>query len=543
MKLSNIVILSVIGILIYAGYKAAYSIPSEYTKQADNFQRSYKQLTLDLSRFESNFKLLKTERNWKFLQPYAENEKWAESLISARTEFTAVTKLNKEVITPITDRDHEDDIKALVKAVAEGNKLVANASELSSYSYRRARLILNARDNKEDYFDLAKKLESSEKSKVGYLVRSAEKSKEAHPKKTEDINQKVAKAEGLLSTLSTLGSTIASEYSSSSTNFALYADTYEAFGKQRELSKEYLAETNKLLRQLDRNYVKVLADQKIDYYVVIGRATWCEADGCGSGYNFKYPKTSVDANTFEYFDSLTIATIADKGWGSLSYNIPTARWNALNISAGKQWPSSHGYAEFWVDKTIADTYHKYTIIENGTTKETGWERVSNDVFWQNQADLGMAIATKPLGFYESEVITSAEPVGMSLIAKPTMINGKATGSNQYGEWQHSNGNSFWHYYGMYSLFNAFMPSNRYSYNQWNGYHSAGRSSSYYGRNNEYGTYGASTYSNSRYQNSSYSRRNPNVIRDVKSGKVTRMNRSVRGAGPSGRGRGPSGGGK
>ena len=154
----------------------------------------------------------------------------------------------------------------------------------------------------------------------------------------------------------------------------------------------------------------------------------------------------------------------------------------------------------------------------------------------------MAIVSKPLGFYESEIITTAEPVGMSMIAKPTMVDGKATGSNQHGEWRQSNGNSFWHYYGMYSLFNAFMPS-RYSYNQWNGYNSAGRSSSYYGRNNEYGTYGASTYSNSRYQNSAYSRRNPNVIKNVRSGKVSRMSRSVRGAGPSSRGRGPSGGGK
>jgi hypothetical protein len=543
MKLSNIIKLSVIGVFVYLGYKAIYSMPNEYVKLANDFQRSYTQQKLNLSRFESDFKILKSESNWNFLQPYAENEKWADTLISARSEFTAVTKINKEVITPITDRDHEDDIKALVKAVAEGNKLLARSYKLSSYSNERTELILAARDNKEDYFEKAKKLESDGKNKVSYFSKSAQKSKKTHPKKTEDINGKVAGAEALVSTLSDQQSIISTEYSSNSTDFAIYADTYKAFETQRELLKEYLKENNKLLRQLDRNYVKVLADQRIDYYIIIGRATWCEADGCGSGSNYRFPKASVDANTFEYFDSLTVSTIADKGWGSLNYNIPSARWNALNISAGKQWPSSHGYAEFWVDNAIAETYQKYTIIENGSTKETDWESVSNEVFWKNEADLGMAIATKPLGFYESEVITSAEPVGMSLIAKPTMVNGKPTGSNQYGEWQQSNGNSFWHYYGMYSLFNAFMPSNRYSYNQWNGYNSAGRSSSYYGRNNEYGTYGASTYSNSRYQNSSYSRRNPNVIRDVKSGKVTRMSRSVRGAGPSGRGKGPSGGGK
>jgi hypothetical protein len=96
---------------------------------------------------------------------------------------------------------------------------------------------------------------------------------------------------------------------------------------------------------------------------------------------------------------------------------------------------------------------------------------------------------------------------------------------------------------MYSMMNAFMPSNRYSYNQWNGYNSAGRGSSYYGRNNEYGTYGSRTYSNPKYQNSSYSRRNPNIVKGVRSGKISRISNSVRGAGPSGRGKGPSGGGK
>ncbi|MBQ0791345.1 MAG: hypothetical protein KBT81_02290, partial [Oleispira antarctica] len=300
---------------------------------------------------------------------------------------------------------------------------------------------------------------------------------------------------------------------------------------------------NKLLQQLDRSYVKILSDQRIDYYVIVGRATWCEGDYCNDGNSYRFPKSKVDQNTFEYFESLTVSTIADKGWGSLSVNIPQARWDALNISPRLRWPSNHDYAEFWVDNTVAHTFHKYTIIDNETVIEQDWKNVSNDLFWKNQADLGMAIASKPLGFYESEVMTSAEPVGMSMIAKPTTVDGVSTGSNQYGEWRQSNGNSFWHYYGMYSMFNAFMPSNRYSHNQWNGYNSAGRSAPYYGRNNEYGTYGSSTYSNSKYKNSSYSRRNPNVVKGVRSGNISRVSNSVRGAGPSGRGKGPSGGGK
>lgn len=543
MKLSNVLVLLVVGVFAYIGYKVAYSLPSEYVKQSADFQRAYKQQTFQLKKFEQDFKTLQSKEEWTFFKPYADREKWADTLSSARTELTAAEKINNDIIIPIIDRDHEDGIEALVKALIEGNKLVAASTTHSAYPSARSKLIFDARANKKVYFETAEIIEPAAEDITSRFFNSAEKSKTAYPKKTEDINGKVAGAQKILSTLRNQKSIISTEHASNDTDFALYGDTYKALLEQEKSLKEYLDTNNTLLRQLDRNYVKVLSDQKVDYYVVIGRATWCEADGCGAGYSYTFPKAPVDADTFEFFDTLTISTIADKGWGSLNYNVPIARWDALNISAGKQWPSSHGYAEFWVDNTIADTYQKYTIIENGSAKESGWVSVSNTAFWKNEADLGMAIATKPLGFYESEVITSSEPVGMSMIATPTMVNGQATGSNQHGEWQQSNGNSFWHYYGMYSLFNAFMPSNRYSYNQWNGYNSASRNSSYYGRNNQYGTYGASTYSNPKYQNSAYSRRNPNVIRDVKSGKVSRMSRSVRGAGPSGRGKGPSGGGK
>jgi len=543
MKPTKIIVFLVIALILYVGYKAIYALPNEYVKQANDFQRSYNTQKFRLKQSEGDFKTLQSQQEWGFLQPYADREKWADTLISARTEFAAVTKLNNEVIIPITDRDHEDDIKALVSAITKGNSLIAASAKASNYAYKRSILILAARDNKDLYFENAQKTESARKSALASFVKNAQKSKTTHTGKTDDIDKKVEAAQLLLSTLSDQKAIIATAYAATNTDFALYGDTYQAFENQAELLTQYFVDNLKLLRQLDRNYVKILADQKVDYYIVIGRATWCEADGCGTGSTYKFPEAAVDANTFEYFESLTVSTIADKGWGSLSINIPRARWDALNIDAGRNWPRSHGYAEFWVDNTLAVTYQKYTIIENGTTTNTEWVSVSNDVFWENEADLGMAIVSKPLGFYESEIITAAEPVGMSMIAKPTMINGEATGSNQHGEWRQSNGNSFWHYYGMYSMFNAFMPSNRYSYNQWNGYNSAGRSSSYYGRNNEYGTYGARTYSNPRYQNSSYSRRNPNVMKNVRSGKMSRVNRSVRGAGPSGRGRGPSGGGK
>ncbi|MBQ0730801.1 MAG: hypothetical protein KBT75_08885, partial [Oleispira antarctica] len=145
MKASRIIILLVIGLAIYMGYKAIYSLPNEYVKQANDFQRSYKQQMLGLSRFESDFKILPLNNQWEFLQPYATREKWAETLDSARTEFNAAEKISNDVIQPIVDRNHEDDISKLVKALSAANKLIDKSAELSIYPSTRVRLILDAR--------------------------------------------------------------------------------------------------------------------------------------------------------------------------------------------------------------------------------------------------------------------------------------------------------------------------------------------------------------------------------------------------------------
>ena len=316
MKPSKIIVLLVIGLFLYIGYKAIYALPDEYVKQADDFQRAYNAQKFQLGQTEKDFKALQASDDWEFLQPYADREEWADSLIAARSEFSAATKLNTEVITPITDRDHEDDIKPLVAAISEASALIATSSKYSRYFYERSRLILDARQYKESYFEQVKKIEPVATRINNDFIKVASKSKEAHPQKAEDINSKIVVAQTLLLTLYDQESILSKQHTSSNTDFALYGDTYQAILAQDKLLKQQVKENKELLQQLDRNYVKVLADQKVDYYIVIGRATWCESDGCGTGSNYKFPEAPVDADTFEYFDSLTVSPIADKGWGA-----------------------------------------------------------------------------------------------------------------------------------------------------------------------------------------------------------------------------------
>ncbi|MCK5334564.1 MAG: hypothetical protein KAQ67_00300, partial [Gammaproteobacteria bacterium] len=253
---------------------------------------------------------------------------------------------------------------------------------------------------------------------------------------------------------------------------------------------------------------------------------------------------------FEYFDGLKTDVIAkmSTSWGreKFTINISNAAWNALRIDKRWNWSRGDDYAEYWVERTYASTYHRYIEVVNDRMTKGQWVRVKEDDFWKQYSNLGMAILTKPYGSYEEDALKDAQPVGMATIAKPELRNGVATGRNQYGEWRQENGRSFWHYYGMYSLFSSLTGRSRYYYDDYYGYSRHSRGSPYYGRRNEYGTWGSATYNNRRYQDSDFATRNPAEVKAARSGKSrssSRVSSSVRGAGASSRSRGPAGGGK
>src|SRR5690606_30677764 len=131
-------------------------------------------------------------------------------------------------------------------------------------------------------------------------------------------------------------------------------------------------------------------------------------------------------------------------------------------------------------------------------------------------NLGMALFTKPLGYYEEDSLTTAEPPGMGLIEEPVVVDGIATGSNQYGEWRESNGQSFWFYYAMYRLYGDLAGPRGYSYQDWRAYRDSPRGRPFYGRENQWGSYGPYTYSSSRYRDSDFIRRYPDAMTGARS---------------------------
>jgi len=112
---------------------------------------------------------------------------------------------------------------------------------------------------------------------------------------------------------------------------------------QRETIVRHIRDNEAKFQSLNRSYVKILSDMKIDYFVQVSRASWCESDGCGDGDTYKFPATKVDADTFEYFDSLTVEKIVEDNWRGVKYNIPHKRWVTLRHHPEKNMRSSHNY--------------------------------------------------------------------------------------------------------------------------------------------------------------------------------------------------------
>lgn len=145
--------------------------------------------------------------------------------------------------------------------------------------------------------------------------------------------------------------------------------------------------------------------------------------------------------------------------------------------------------------------------KNDTTTSLQWIEVPEAQFQKVKDDLGMAIEHKDAGKFDSEAQTTPEPAGFAYIAPPSQ------GSNQYGYWTHSGGESFWTFLPQYLLLRELMWGPAYrpivigEYDRYRSFESAGHT--YYGRETptsppKYGSHGTFTeqhYASSRYMQS------------------------------------------
>ncbi|MDH5518031.1 MAG: hypothetical protein OEY36_09490 [Gammaproteobacteria bacterium] len=531
--------------IISVALSACSSLPEHLLKQVESIPAAIDNQQAAIAQKKKSFEAFSSDKEWHFIRPYLEKENWADYFGVADKQLAEAAAYYKSDVLPVAENnDPKDAANLTVRLVLFNDKMTASLASADHPASRMAFLI-KVRDTAAAIYQQSAVDFAALKKAQSQLKDKAAKAISKYPHKTTDINQRLQEMALIIKQGSVAVQQLNDEYQKKpAIDYAVFGDASVTLAKSLQQAQDYQKKTSARLDELFRSYTKVLVDQKIKYFIDIGRASWCEGEYCGNGSTIVYPSVQIDKHVFKYFDEFQGELIASFKSRSFHPYIQREIWNALGLQPQSNWPRGDSHAEFWVQKIYTKTYHKYAEIVNDQMVRGQWQAVDEDSFWQQFDNLGMAILTKPYGYYEEDALTDAQPVGMATIAQPVVANGVASGSNQYGSWRHDNGRSFWEYYGMYRMFGDLMIPRRYYYNDWYGYNSY-RGGAYYGRNNEYGTWGSGTFNNSRYRNSGYASRNPDDVGRARSGKgaTYRSSSSVRGAGVSSRSRGPAGGGK
>jgi hypothetical protein len=155
-------------------------------------------------------------------------------------------------------------------------------------------------------------------------------------------------------------------------------------------------------------------------------------------------------------------------------------------------------------KTVRTHFIDVAAKKTETHSDERWTNVPEASFRAVENDLGMAIAHKDAGLFDSEAQNVPQPPGFAYVASP------AEGSNQYGYWTHSGGENFWTFLPQYLLMRELLWNHDYrpvAMGEYGAYRMAQRSgSSYYGRETpasppKYGSHG--TFTQSHYADSRY----------------------------------------
>ena len=154
--------------------------------------------------------------------------------------------------------------------------------------------------------------------------------------------------------------------------------------------------------------------------------------------------------------------------------------------------------------TVRTHYVDVAAKKTGISSDNKWVDVPASSYRAVENDLGMVIAHKDAGLFDSEAQNKIQPPGFAYIASPEQ------GSNQYGYWSHSGGQSVWTFLPQYLLMRELLWGHRYQpiyINEFNGYQTALRSGRvWYGQETpasppKYGSHG--TFTTQRYANSRY----------------------------------------
>lgn len=546
MKMRRWLVLVVLGILL----TACGSLPGDLEKQAKAIPKNLDSLEKTLSSREADFrKFTQDDDAWTFYKPYAEREKWEEVFGKTRDEIGRLRKLHKDEVKPLLKADREEDAEALKTQIARMNSAYDGVNRNMRFVSDRMVILREGKENAKPWLGTVGKQIDEINASVIQADDARKKARQEFVSKAADIDVRFAPIMKLQEDANAVHGVVQEQYtlhenSSADVDYAAFADGVKKVdgihGEIQSLTQQYGSD----VQSLYSDYTLILADQKVEYAVQLGRSTWDNGSDWDTTKNATFEPIRVSEEDFVYLQNLpqgegkksqgNLARLY-RGGKKIDIYIDNNVWNRFGINAAAQWVSRHDEGNVWIEDLTPLYFHKYTEVKGQDRTDLDWTEVDEEDYFDTQDALGMAIESKPLGMFSDEAIEEPTPPGMANV-----------GNEKYGEWRSDgSGNSFWHYYGIYSFWGNMLGGNnttmysRNDYDSWRSHRSQDpekRGYGYYGgtaTNPKYGSAGSATAQSSKYANSSY----------AKSGGFKRSQASVRGGGASSRNRGPGGRGK
>lgn len=228
-------------------------------------------------------------------------------------------------------------------------------------------------------------------------------------------------------------------------------------------------------------------------------------NACGTSSRPKFVKSPIDNIITKYIDKNNYSVIL----ADMDYKEDTDKYfHKYRILIEEPKPN---LTQAQLNDTIAQPTDVKII-------NTSWKEVSPITFEEYQNDLGMTILSKKDGKLDK----NSAPAGVN----------NYVGNSRYGEWRtHSDGSSFWAFYGRYRLFSdLFFGPRYYGYGygyprrDWNDYNRNYRNKKpYYGGTSKFGT------KSNRNTNTSWAKK-PHSFKSKVNSKVSRSASNLRSRG-------------
>lgn len=461
----NRLLIVVLGILFLTA--CSPNIPNSYRKSAERLQSKIVALEKLDAQSETDFTQFMRGDDWKIFQRYAEKENWSNYNVS-KSEFTNLKK-EQAGLEKLLKNDKKGSVQKIKSKLLNIDEMIGELTKKATFIQNRIQVLEVAMKLKDEVFSRSSSLMRISQRNVNDFAQFKEKISNNHPTRSKDIEKKSEIIVSIFEKLEKNFTIVEDQYKSSEPDYALFANNANELKVNSEALGKEIDNVSRSLKSLNNDYIVFLTDMRIDYKVQIARSSWEES------YFIEYPK-----ETTYIYDPITVSS---EVFSTIKDEFRKCPSNL--IKCDESLPRSDNSAEYWVEDSYAEYWQQHQVIENGVQKDPIWinlgEEYDNpeEVYKELQDAKGMQIEGKLYGEFEEETVF--EPL-------PPAIN--AVGNPHYGEYrQDNNGNTFWHYYGQYSMIQNLLGGNSYSSHDYDAYRNRDRNTyGYYsGAGRSYGT--------------------------------------------------------